>query len=115
MTETVTDSTTGSAVSETVNEASETEETTEASAASVIENTAEVPEDFGYPGQVVVYFANWNLDSKDPEYGGEVASIPWESVTYINHAFWRVAPAETPEVTSFERRKTDLGARTEFS
>ncbi|MCR5311804.1 MAG: hypothetical protein K6E32_10385, partial [Lachnospiraceae bacterium] len=115
LTETVINSTEVSAVSEAVNEASETKETTEASAASAVENTAEVPEDFGFPGQVVVYFANWNLDSKEAEFGGEVASIPWESVTYINHAFWRVEPAETPEVTSFDRRKTGLGARTEFS
>ena len=70
--------------------------------------------DDGHPGEVIVYFANWNLDSKEAEFGGEVAGIPWESVTYINHAFWEVLPVEEPEVSSFDRRATDLGARTEF-
>ncbi len=70
--------------------------------------------DNGHPGEVIVYFANWNLDSKEAEFGGEVAGIPWESVTYINHAFWEVMPVEEPEVSSFDRRTTDLGARTEF-
>ncbi len=68
----------------------------------------------GKPGEVVVYFANWNLNSKDAEYGGEVASIPWESVTYINHAFWEALPVEEPGVSSFERRSKELPARTEF-
>ncbi len=74
----------------------------------------ETASDDGHPGEVIVYFANWNLNSKEAGFGGEVASIPWESVTYINHAFWEVLPIEEPEVSSFERRTTDMGARTEF-
>ncbi|MFI3177370.1 MAG: glycosyl hydrolase family 18 protein [Eubacteriales bacterium] len=37
---------------------------------------------------VVTYFANWT--QKDQGAVGEVAAIPWEQVTVINHAFWRV-------------------------
>lgn len=66
------------------------------------------------PKQVVVYFANWNLNEKEAAKGGEVASIPWDSVTYINHAFWAVAPADGSAETSFERRAEGKEARTEF-
>lgn len=65
--------------------------------------------------QVVVYFPNWNLGSKAADAGGEVASIPWEDVTYINHAFWAVAPADGSTETSVERRNSGEGARTEFT
>lgn len=64
--------------------------------------------------QVVVYFANWNLDDKEALKGGEVAGIPWESVTYINHAFWEVLPADGSTETSFERKDEGLLARTSF-
>lgn len=65
--------------------------------------------------QVVIYFANWNLGEKPGAEGGEVASIPWEKVTYINHAFWAVAPADGSTETSVERRNSGEGARTEFT
>lgn len=65
--------------------------------------------------QVVVYFANWNLGSKPGAEGGEVASIPWEDVTYINHAFWAVAPADGSTATSVEQRTSGEGARTQFT
>lgn len=65
--------------------------------------------------QVIVYFANWNLNEKDAAAGGEVASIPWDSVTFINHAFWAVAPADGSTETSFERRNNAEPARTEFT
>lgn len=64
--------------------------------------------------QVIVYFANWNLDEKPAEQGGEVAGIPWDKVTYINHAFWAVTPADGSTETSVERRASGEGARTEF-
>lgn len=83
-------------------------------AASTSGDASAPEEDLGTKGEVIVYFANWNLDSKDAEYGGEVASIPWESVTYINHAFWEVLPTEKPGTSSFERRSEGLPARTEF-
>lgn len=60
--------------------------------------------------QVVIYFPNWKPDME----GGKVADIPWEDVTYINHAFWAVAPADGTTETSFERRTSGEGARTEF-
>lgn len=54
------------------------------------------------PKQVVVYFANWNLNEKPADAGGEVASIPWDSVSYVNHAFWAVVPADGSTETSTE-------------
>ena len=63
--------------------------------------------------QVVVYFANWYLDGKDAMDGGEVASIPWDSVTYVNHAFWAVSPADGTTETSFEREM--LGMKQELT
>lgn len=66
------------------------------------------------PKQVVVYFANWNLNEKPADAGGEVASIPWDSVSYVNHAFWAVVPADGSTETSTERRNNGEEARTEF-
>lgn len=65
--------------------------------------------------QVVTYFANWNLGGKAADAGGEVASIPWDKITYINHAFWAVAPADGSTATSVEQRSSGEGARTEFT
>lgn len=65
--------------------------------------------------QVVVYFANWYLGDKAGDEGGEVASIAWDKVTYINHAFWAVAPADGSTKTSIEQRTSGEGARTEFT
>lgn len=64
--------------------------------------------------EVVVYFANWNLPKKAAELGGEVASIPWDKVTYVNHAFWFVEPADGSSNTSFQQRDQGLGARNDF-
>lgn len=59
---------------------------------------------------VVVYFASWRLGTTPL---GEVAAIPWDSVSFINHAFWAVEPVENPEISSFDRRKSG-SARTEW-
>lgn len=67
------------------------------------------------PKQVITYFANWFLNSKEATHGGEVASIPWESVTFINHSFWYPTPADGTSETSFERRTNGDPARTEFT
>lgn len=64
--------------------------------------------------EIVVYFANWYLDSKSAEEGAEVCSIPWDKVTYVNHAFWAVEPADGSKETSFERREAGESARTNF-
>ncbi len=64
--------------------------------------------------QIIVYFANWNLGKKDAAHGGEVASIPWEKVTFVNHAFWAVAPADGSAETSFARRDKGLPPRSSF-
>lgn len=61
--------------------------------------------------QVVVYFPSWKLQ----EEGGKVEDIPWEHVTYVNHAFWAIAPADGTKETSFERRDSGKEARTEFT
>lgn len=64
--------------------------------------------------QVVVYFANWYLGDKAGAEGGEVASIPWDKVTYVNHAFFAVEPADGSTETSVERRSNGEAARTQF-
>ena len=52
--------------------------------------------------EIIVYFANWYLGKLPADRGGEVASIPWDKVTYVNHAFWAVTPADGSRETSFE-------------
>ena len=64
--------------------------------------------------QVIVYFANWNLDGKDADKGGEAASIPWEDVTFVNHAFWEVAPADGTTETTLEWQAAGNAPRTAF-
>jgi len=64
--------------------------------------------------EVITYFANWYLDTKPAANGAEVAGIPWDKVTYINHAFWAVAPGDGSTETSFERRDNKSSARTNF-
>lgn len=64
--------------------------------------------------QVVVYFANWYLETKTAEQGAEVCSIPWDSVTYVNHAFWEVRPDDGTTETSFARRDAGEAPRTKF-
>jgi len=64
--------------------------------------------------EVVTYFANWYLSEKLATHGGEVAGIPWDKVTYINHAFWAVAPADDSTETTFERKSKNEPARANF-
>ena len=64
--------------------------------------------------QVVVYFANWYLDTKTAEEGAEVCSIPWDKVTCINHAFWAVEPADGSTETSWDRLAASGEPRTSF-
>jgi len=64
--------------------------------------------------EVVTYFANWYLGVKPAAHGAEVAGIPWDKVTYINHAFWAVAPADGSTETTFERKSKKEPARTDF-
>ena len=64
--------------------------------------------------QVIVYFANWNLDGKDADKGGEAASIPWEKVSFVNHAFWEVAPADGTTETTLEWQAAGNAPRTAF-
>lgn len=64
--------------------------------------------------QVVVYFANWYLQTKTAQEGAEVCSIPWDKVTYINHAFWAVEPADGSGETSWDRLAQGLKPRTSF-
>ncbi|MCR5720037.1 MAG: hypothetical protein K6F84_05680 [Lachnospiraceae bacterium] len=91
-------------------EVSEEEKTTS-------ESSEEAKEGHNYTGgkEVIVYFANWNLDEKSAKDGGEVSGIPWESVTYINHAFWEVLPDDGSKETSFERRDNGDEPRTKFA
>ncbi len=93
--------------------ASAEESSREESGEAVAEDSGEEQEPVDR--QVIVYFANWNLNVKDAAAGGEVASIPWDSITIVNHAFWAVAPADGSTETSFERRSSGEPARTEFA
>lgn len=65
--------------------------------------------------EIIVYFANWYLGRKPAMKGGEVASIPWDKATYVNHAFWGVKPADGTTETSFARRDRGAAPRTEFT
>lgn len=65
--------------------------------------------------EIIVYFADWYVGRKTAARGAEVASIPWDRVTYVNHAFWGVTPAGEDKSTTFERRKSGAGPRTEFT
>lgn len=64
--------------------------------------------------EVIVYFANWYLDTKTAGEGAEVCSIPWDKVTCINHAFWAVEPADGSSETSWERLANQEEPRTSF-
>lgn len=68
----------------------------------------------GKKKEVIVYFANWYLGRKSGAEGGEVASIPWDKVTSVNHAFWQVAPADGTTETTFEWKENGRAARTAF-
>lgn len=56
-------------------------------------DTAE-PEDtlnrYDGPRELVMYFGNWIM--KDQGAVGEVGALPWDKVTCINHAFWKIQP-----------------------
>ncbi|MDR2888674.1 MAG: hypothetical protein LBV33_02415, partial [Lachnospiraceae bacterium] len=64
------------------------------------------------PKEVIIYFSNWAVYTRGAL--GEVASIPWDNITYINHAFWSVAPADGTTESSFDRRDSGAEPRTEF-
>ncbi len=64
--------------------------------------------------QIIVYFPNWNLDTKPADSGGEVGSIAWDAVTMINHAFFAPFPDDGTTDSSWERKAQNLEARTRF-
>lgn len=63
---------------------------------------------------VVIYFAGWHLDQPGARLDGEVAGLPWDKLTHINHAFWFPEPLEAPKESSFARRESGNGPRKEF-
>lgn len=65
--------------------------------------------------EIIVYFADWYVGRKTAARGAEVASIPWDLVTYVNHAFWGVTPAGEDKESSFARRESGKEPRTEFT
>lgn len=105
------------AVEETVTDVAETD-TAEADTAeedvAEEETQEEEPAEERVPKQVIVYYPNWYLYNNDAMKGGEVASIDWENVTFVNHAFWAAHPVEGTGESSFERRANGEPARTEF-
>lgn len=108
---------TGTVETETNTQANES--TTTSTETETTENTAkeaeEISDEASQEKEVIVYFANWHLGSKAADEGGEVASIPWDKVTYVNHAFWAVTPADGSTETSIEQRTSGDGARTAFT
>ena len=64
--------------------------------------------------EVIIYFANWYYGRKSSQEGAEVCTIPWDQVSYVNHAFWYVEPADGTTETSFVRRDAGLPPRTSF-
>lgn len=50
----------------------------------------ETPELYNGPRELVVYFGNWIV--KEQGGVGEVSALPWDKVTCINHAFWKIQP-----------------------
>lgn len=101
----------GNASQDAADVAAENGDSAEAGPEPVSTEETESVEEVAGPKQVIVYFPNWKLE----EEGGTVVDIPWDDVTYINHAFWAVAPADGTTETSFERRTSGEGARTEFT
>lgn len=63
---------------------------------------------------VIVYFASWHLLENNPRFHGEVAGLPWNKVSYVNHAFWCVEPIESPEISSFARKEMHKDVRKRF-
>lgn len=75
---------------------------------------------------LILYFANWLLDRKKAEHGGEVAGLPWnlfqeiseknpDAKIFLNHAFWAVRPDGDTELSTF-RQRSDVGyPRTKFT
>jgi chitinase len=107
--------------SESAQEVSKQNPTVEPTAQITVEPTAQITEEptetpakKSGPKQIITYFPNWNLDEKLGAEGGEVASIPWDSVTYINHAFFGIVPLDDSEETSFARRDAKKEPRTRF-
>ncbi len=45
----------------------------------------------GEEPRLTVYFANWHTASSS---SAQVKNLPWDRIDCINHAFWKVAPAE---------------------
>ena len=64
--------------------------------------------------EVIIYFANWYYGRKSSREGAEVCTIPWDKVSYVNHAFWYVEPDDGTTETSFQRRDAGLPPRTKF-
>ena len=93
---------------------SPTEEPTAKPTVQPTEEPTEQPTEQSGPKQIITYFPSWNLEDKPGAEGGEVASIPWDSVTYINHAFFGIVPLEDPKETSFARRDAKKEPRTRF-
>lgn len=63
--------------------------------------------------EIIVYYPNWKLDREN----GKISDIPWDKVTMINHAFWKIEHNDEDiksHMTSFERRAAGLLPRKNF-
>lgn len=54
------------------------------------EETDKIAEIYDGPRELVTYFGNWIVESQGGV--GEVSALPWDKVTCINHAFWKIEP-----------------------
>jgi chitinase len=96
------------------NEQNPTEEPTAQPIAQPTKEPTTQPREQSATKQIITYFPNWNLEDKPGAEGGEVASIPWDSVTYINHAFFGIVPLDDLAETSFARRDAKKEPRIRF-
>ena len=64
--------------------------------------------------EVIVYFPNWYLKRDPQRRGARLSQLPWDQVSFVNHAFWYVAPDDGTTETSFQRRAAGLPPREKF-
>ncbi len=50
---------------------------------------SQAPQAAAQEQELVIYFTNWAVHTSD---NGQVKNLPWDRVSYINHAFWKIVP-----------------------
>jgi len=65
------------------------------------------PEEQAVERKLNIYYANWSIYS-DTHQRQQVKDLPWDRISVINHAFWRIAP--NAEFTEFPISSIDIQA-----